>query len=100
MRPRLAAFGILACLVAAGVLYWKGSAHAEEAGDGYELVSSNIGAGDSGGSGDYEVATSAGQPVVGEVSAGDFTMGLGYWGGGEVVLLAGPYLIYLPLATK
>lgn len=66
----------------------------------YELVQSYTGPGGSGSAGIYAVSSSIGQPAAGEVSAGSYTLGGGFWGGGVLVPLADQYTVYLPLMLK
>jgi uncharacterized membrane protein len=66
----------------------------------YELVKSSIGPGGSGSAGIYSVSSSIGQPAAGEVSAGIYTLGGGFWGGGVLVPVAGHYDVYLPLLRR
>jgi hypothetical protein len=66
----------------------------------YQLVKSSIGPGGSGSAGIYEAASSIGQPVVGQVSAGIYTLGGGFWGGGVIVPATGNYEIYLPVVLR
>ena len=88
-----------AALVLAG-LAWQVSSARGAAADTYELVKSNIGPGGSGSSGAYEISSSAGQPGVGEVSAGSYTLGGGFWGGGEIVVIIARSLLYTPLVIR
>jgi hypothetical protein len=67
----------------------------------YELVKSYIGPGGSGSAGIYDISSSIGQPAAGEVSAGSYTLGGGFWGGGVIVPVANSsYTVYLPLVLK
>jgi hypothetical protein len=66
----------------------------------YELAQSYIGPGGSGSASIYTISSSIGQPVAGEVSAGIYTLGGGFWGGGVVVPVASSYAVYLPLVLK
>jgi hypothetical protein len=66
----------------------------------YELVKSSIGPGGSGSAGIYAVSSSIGQPAAGEVSAGIYTLGGGFWGGGVLVPVASRYAVYLPLVLR
>jgi hypothetical protein len=67
----------------------------------YELVRSYIGPGGSGSAGIYSVSSSIGQPDAGEVSAGIYTLGGGFWGGGVIVPVASnTYAVYLPLVLR
>jgi len=66
----------------------------------YELVQSYTGPGGSGSAGIYDVSSSVGQPTAGEVSAGSYTLGGGFWGGGVLVPVANKYDLFLPLLLK
>ncbi len=66
----------------------------------YELVKSYIGPGGSGSAGIYQISSSIGQPAAGEVSAGIYTLGGGFWGGGILVSAGGNHFLYLPLVRK
>ena len=66
----------------------------------YELVKSSIGPGGGGSAGIYNISSSIGQPTAGEVSAGIYTLGGGFWGGGVIVPAIGNYNVYLPLVIK
>ena len=66
----------------------------------YELVKSSIGPGNSGSAGSYDFSSSIGQPAAGEVSAGSYTLGGGFWGGGVIVPVANHYDLFLPLVLK
>lgn len=66
----------------------------------YELVKSSIGPGGSGSAGIYSISSSIGQPAAGEVSAGIYTLGGGFWGGGVIVPVANNYDLFLPLVLK
>ena len=66
----------------------------------YELVKSYSGPGGSGSAGIYAVSSSIGQPAAGEVSAGSYTLGGGFWGGGVLVPVQNSFSIYLPLMLK
>jgi uncharacterized membrane protein len=98
VKRRLALTGIL-CLLIAVSLKSTLPALAEQQ-DTYQLVKSNIGSGGSAGNGAYSVSSSVGQPDVGQVSAGSYTLGGGFWGGGIIVSVGGGYNLYLPLAIK
>jgi hypothetical protein len=45
-------------------------------------------------SGDISLNATLGQPIIGEVSNGEVTLGQGYWYGGD------GYRVYLPLIQK
>ena len=66
----------------------------------YELVRSSIGPGGNGSTGPYTLSSSIGQPAAGEVSAGSYTLGGGFWGGGIIVPAIGNYSIYVPLIQR
>jgi hypothetical protein len=66
----------------------------------YVLVKSSIGPGGSGSAGVYAAASSIGQPAAGEVSAGIYTLGGGFWGGGVIVPVANNYHLFLPLMLR
>ncbi|HLF26356.1 MAG TPA: hypothetical protein VJG32_08470 [Anaerolineae bacterium] len=87
------------CLFVAGSLCWTSTARAESQAT-YQLVKSNVGPGASGSSGVYSVSSSVGQPDAGEVRAGIYTLGGGFWGGGIIVSLAARHTIYLPLVIR
>jgi hypothetical protein len=87
------------CLLLAG-LSWRTSPARGESRATYLLVKSNIGPGQSGSSGAYTLSSSAGQPDAGEVSAGSYTLGGGFWGGGTIVSVVAPNFVYLPLVVR
>ena len=66
----------------------------------YELVKSYNGPGGGGSAGIYSISSSIGQPVAGEVSAGTYTLGDGFWGGGVLVPVQNNYQVYLPLVLR
>jgi hypothetical protein len=66
----------------------------------YELVKSSIGPGGSGSAGIYAVSSSIGQPAAGEVSAGSYTLGGGFWGGGVIVPVQNNFDVFLPLMLR
>jgi hypothetical protein len=66
----------------------------------YDLVQSSIGPGGSGSAGVYDLSSSIGQPGAGEVSAGSYTLGGGFWGGGVLVPVANRYDLFLPLLLR
>jgi hypothetical protein len=66
----------------------------------YALVQSYIGPGGSGSAGIYGVSSSIGQPAAGKVSAGIYTFGGGFWGGGIIVPVQNHYEVYLPLVLR
>ena len=89
----------MVCLLLAGSLWGASTARAEPQAS-YQLVKSNVGPGGSGSSGAYALASSIGQPDAGEVRAGIYTLGGGFWGGGRIVSVAIRYNVYLPLVIK
>jgi len=66
----------------------------------YQLVKSSVGPGGSGSAGMYTVSSSVGQSTAGEVSAGIYTLGGGFWGGGIIVSAQSTYAAYLPLVLR
>ena len=66
----------------------------------YELVKSYTGPGGGGSAGIYSISSSIGQPAAGEVSAGNYTLGDGFWGGGVLVPVESQYQLFLPLILK
>jgi hypothetical protein len=66
----------------------------------YELVRNYYGPGGSGSTGIYNLASSIGQPAAGQVGAGIYTLGGGFWGGGVIVPALGNSKVYLPLIRK
>jgi hypothetical protein len=48
--------------------------------------------------GGYELGGTAGQPDAGMLIGGDYTLGGGFWRGGEVVLTR--HRVYLPLVVR
>jgi hypothetical protein len=65
----------------------------------YQLVQNNVGPGQSGSSGSYQLSSSVGQPDAREVSAGSYTLGGGFWGGGVIARVLSPVL-HLPLVLR
>lgn len=92
-RPNLYLVMIAAVLIS--LIGLASSAHAAPQAT-YALVQSYIGPGGSGGAGIYTISSSIGQPTAGEVSAGSYTLGGGFWGGGIIVPVANNYDLYLP----
>jgi hypothetical protein len=86
-------------LLAAGRLANPMAAHAAPHAT-YVLVQSYTGPGGSGSAGIYTLSSSIGQPTAGEVSAGSYTFGGGFWGGGVIVPVANNYDLYLPLTLR
>ena len=66
----------------------------------YELVKSSSLPGGSGSAGIYSISSSIGQPAAGEVSAGNYTLGGGFWGGGILVPATSQRMVYLPLVRR
>ena len=66
----------------------------------YTLAQSYIGPSGSGSAGIYTIASSIGQPTAGEVSAGNYTFGGGFWGGGLIVPVQNHFDVFLPLVLK
>ena len=66
----------------------------------YELVKSYVGPSGGGSAGIYTLASSIGQPAAGEVSAGAYTLGGGFWGGGVLVPIQDSFSVYMPLLLK
>lgn len=86
-------------LLLAGSVRLTPTAHAQPQAT-YELVRSYVGPSGSVSGGLYDLSSSIGQPAAGEVSAGLYTLGGGFWGGGVVVPATGNYTVYLPLVLK
>lgn len=66
----------------------------------YTLVQSYSGPGGSGSAGIYSVSSSIGQPTAGEVRAGSYTFGGGFWGGGVLVAVQANHTVFLPLVLR
>lgn len=66
----------------------------------YGLVQSYAGPSGSGSAGIYALSSSIGQSAAGEVSAGIYTLGGGFWGGGVIVPAASRYTVYLPVVLR
>ncbi len=90
---------VAAGLLSAGPARLTTTAHAAPQAT-YEVVHSYTGPGGGGRAGIYDLASSIGQPAAGEVSAGRYTLGSGFWGGGVIVPVANRYAVYLPLVVK
>ena len=86
-------------LLLAGLARLTPAAHAQPQAT-YELVQSYSGPGGSGSAGIYSISSSIGQPAAGEVSAGSYTLGGGFWGGGVLVPVTSQPTVYLPLVLK
>jgi len=90
----------LIAVVLIGLMTVASSAHAAPQAT-YELVQSYTGPSGSGSVGIYDLSSSIGQPAAGEVSAGSYTLGGGFWGGGVIVPVASiSYAVYLPLVLR
>ena len=98
MKRRVLVLGLV-CLLAAAWLAGTLPAQAEPTAV-YQLVKSNIGPGQSGSSGIYTVSNSIGQPDVGQGSAGSYTLGGGFWGGGVIVSSVADSILLLPLVIR
>jgi hypothetical protein len=96
-RQRVLLVGL--CLLAAGWLVWTLPASAGTPAS-YQLVQSNISPAQAGSSGAYTLSSSAGQPDAGEVSAGSYTLGGGFWGGGIINTVVDQLELYLPLVLR
>jgi hypothetical protein len=66
----------------------------------YQLTKTSVGPGGSGSAGSYGIASSIGQPDAGEVNAGIYALGGGFWGGGVIVSAIGNYELFLPLMLR
>lgn len=66
----------------------------------YILIQSYSGPAGHGSAGIYAVSSSIGQPTTGEVSAGSYTFGGGFWGGGVIVPVQNHFDVFLPLVLK
>ena len=95
---------IFVLIVVAGLLSavpaWRTStAHATPQAT-YVLMKSSSGPSSTGNAGIYDLANSIGQSAIGEGSAGNYTLGSGFWGGGTLLPVAEYYALYLPLISK
>lgn len=84
-------------LLLTGLLLLLGVPALAQSGGDYDLTWSTI---DGGGGmfstgGEYSLGGTIGQPDAGLLQGGDYTLGGGFWGGGEVSLP--DYLIHLPI---
>lgn len=50
--------------------------------------------------GAYSLGSSIGQPDAGSLSGGSYTLGGGFWGGGELTFSPATEKIYLPITLK
>lgn len=66
----------------------------------YGLLQSYSGPGGGGSAGIYDLASSIGQPATGEVGAGNYTLGSGFWGGGVLAAVQSNHTVYLPLILR
>ncbi len=89
----------LLAMIAIGWALAASSAHAAPQAT-YELVQSYMGPSGSGSTGIYSISSSIGQPAAGEVSAGNYILGGGFWGGGIIVPVRARYDVFLPLAMR
>jgi hypothetical protein len=96
---RLNLYLVLIAVVLIGLAALASSARAAPQAT-YTLVQSYTGPSGSGSAGIYSVSSSIGQPVAGEVSAGIYTLGGGFWGGGVLVPVQDSFSIYLPLVLR
>lgn len=92
-------FLILMLTLAACVLSVSSPAHAAPHAS-YAWVQSYGGPSGGGSAGIYSLSGSIGQPAAGEVSAGIYTFGGGFWGGGVIVPVVGHYKVFLPLVLR
>lgn len=71
-----------------------------QSGGVYDLSWSNVsGGGGSSNGGTYTLDGVLGQPDAGMISGGDYSLGGGFWGGGEVIVPPN-FNIFLPLLNK
>ena len=93
-RPTVALAVIVLLLIASGVAVGQ-------SGGGYDLSWNTV---DGGGAthnsgGDYTLAGTVGQPDAGQLAAGDYTLGSGFWGGGALPEVD-EHDVYLPLILR
>jgi hypothetical protein len=98
MKRKWVVIGSL-CLLAAGVPYLTMPAQALEP-SSYQLVKSHIGPGQTVSSGVYGLSSSIGQAGAGQGSAGSYTLGGGFWGGGVIAPAIGNSILYVPLVIR
>ncbi len=95
---------IVALIVAAGLLSavpgWRTLTAYAIPQATYALAKSSSGPGNAAAAGIYDLANSIGQPAIGEVSAGNYTLGGGFWGGGLLLPVADHFAVYLPLILR
>jgi hypothetical protein len=96
---RLNLYFVLIAVVLIGLAALASSARAAPQAT-YELVRSYTGPSGSGSASIYDLSSSIGQSVAGEVSAGSYTLGTGLWGGGVIVPATTQHAVYLPLVIK
>jgi hypothetical protein len=99
LMKRLNLYLVLIAVVLIGLAALASSARAAPHA-AYELVRSYTGPGGQGSAGIYDLSSSIGQPAAGEVRAGSYTFGGGFWGGGAIVPVQANYEVYLPLVLK
>ena len=87
---------IIAALLLGLLLAAGGLATAAAGGQIVWWVAAGGGGGASAGA--YQMGGTAGQPAAGLVAGGDYVLGSGFWGGGQVTGAAGG--IYLPLIVR
>ncbi len=97
MNPKLSMLLIMLLLIGFSML--ASPAHAAPHAT-YQLAKTSVGSGGGGSSGIYGIASSIGQPTAGEGSAGNYTLGGGFWGGGIIVSAHADYNLFLPLIVK
>lgn len=96
---RFAVYLVLIVIVLIGLSMVSSSARAAPHAT-YTLVKSSVGSGGSNSAGIYTISNSIGQPIAGEVSAGIYTLGGGFWGGGVIVTATSQHIVYLPLVLR
>jgi hypothetical protein len=92
-------FLVVGVIAAVGFVVMTSSARAAPQAT-YELVKSSSLPGGSGSAGIYSLSSSIGQPAAGEASAGIYTFGGGFWGGGVIVPATSQRMVYLPLVRR
>ena len=93
MKKTLVAVWLLALLLS---LSWVGLASPGALSIPWYTVDGGGGTSTGGG---YTVSGTAGQPDAGLLTGGEYRLGGGFWGGGEVVLAPG-FEYYLPLVMR
>ena len=72
-----------------------------QSGGGYDLSWSNVsGGGGTSSAGAFVLDGVVGQPDAGELSGGDYSLGGGFWGGGEINIEPEDHNIFLPLIVR